>query len=283
MKRANEKYNIVIPWYIMTSKENNDETVNFFENKNYFGYPKDSIKFFRQGTLPMLDTNGKILLENKWKIREAADGNGGIFKSMADSNILEDMKLKNVKWLFIGSIDNAILKMVDNVFLGLTVEKNMLAASKTVAKANPSEKVGVFCKRNGKPSVIEYTELPEDMAQMRDKDGELFYGEAHIMCNLFNVAVLEKLGEENLPYHVAFKKSNYIDENGNLIEAVSPNSYKFESFIFDSFSTLDDILLMRAKREEEFAPVKNKEGVDSPETARKLYIENHKKRRADGD
>ena len=106
MKRANEKYNIVIPWYIMTSKENNDETVNFFENKNYFGYPKDSIKFFRQGTLPMLDTNGKILLENKWKIREAADGNGGIFKSMADSNILEDMKLKNVKWLFIGSIDN---------------------------------------------------------------------------------------------------------------------------------------------------------------------------------
>ena len=161
---ANDKYNVAIPWYIMTSSENNDETINFFEKKNYFGYPKEKIKFFKQGKLPMIDTSGKILLEEKWKIKEAADGNGGIFHSMKTSKILDDMKEKNIKWLFIGSIDNAILKMVDNVFLGLTIHSNMLAASKTVAKVNPSEKVGVFCKRNGKPSVIEYSELPENMA-----------------------------------------------------------------------------------------------------------------------
>lgn len=195
---------------------------------------------------------------------------------MVKYNILGEMKEKNIKWIFIGSIDNAILKMVDSIFLGLTVEKKMLAASKTVAKANPYEKVGVFCKRNGKPSVIEYSELPEEMAVMCDNDGELFYGESHIMCNLFSTSILEKIGEENLPYHVAFKKSNYIDENGNLIEPNEPNAYKFESFIFDSFSLLDDILLMRSKREEEFAPVKNKEGVDSPETARELYLKNKK-------
>ncbi len=274
MKKANKKYGVVIPWYIMTSEENNDETVNFFEEKKYFGYPKNYIKFFKQGKLPMIDTKGKILLESKWKIKEAADGNGGIFRSMIKYNILDEMKQNNIKWLFIGSIDNAILKMVDNIFLGLTQEKKMLAASKTVSKANPHEKVGVFCKRNGKPSVIEYSELPEEMATMRDEYGELFYGEAHIMCNLFNTSTLEKIGEENLPYHVAFKKSSYIDGDGNLIEPDEPNAFKFESFIFDSFAKLDDILLMRAKREEEFAPVKNKEGVDSPETARELYLKN---------
>ena len=274
MKKANKKYGVVIPWYIMTSEENNDETVNFFEEKKYFGYPKNYIKFFKQGKLPMIDTKGKILLESKWKIKEAADGNGGIFRSMIKYNILDEIKQNNIKWLFIGSIDNAILKMVDNIFLGLTQEKKMLAASKTVSKANPHEKVGVFCKRNGKPSVIEYSELPEEMATMRDEYGELFYGEAHIMCNLFNTSILEKIGKENLPYHVAFKKSSYIDGDGNLIEPDEPNAFKFESFIFDSFAKLNDILLMRAKREEEFAPVKNKEGVDSPETARELYLKN---------
>ncbi|MBR6033703.1 MAG: UTP--glucose-1-phosphate uridylyltransferase [Clostridia bacterium] len=276
LKKANEKYNITIPWYIMTSKENNDATVSFFEGKNYFGYPKESIKFFMQGELPMIDTNEKILLDEKWKIKQAADGNGGIFSSMINSGILSDMKEKGVKWLFIGSIDNAILKMVDSLFLGITFSQNKLAASKTVAKLNPAERVGVFCKRNGKPSVIEYSELPEEMAQKRDSNGELFFGEAHIMCNLFNIEILDRIGKEKLPYHVAFKKASYIDETGKLVEPTEPNAYKFESFIFDAFSLLDDILIMRAVRDEEFAPVKNAEGADSPETARALYLNQNK-------
>ncbi len=272
LKKANKKYDVTIPWYIMTSRENNDATVSFFKEKNYFSYPKESIKFFTQGELPMIDTNGKILLEEKWKIKQAADGNGGIFASMNKSGVLQDMKARGVKWLFIGSIDNAILKMVDNLFLGLTCSKQKLAASKTVAKLNPGERVGVFCKKNGKPSVIEYSELPEEMAQKRDASGELFYGEAHIMCNLFNIEILDRIGKEKLPYHIAFKKADYINEAGNLIKPTEPNAYKFESFIFDAFSLLDDILIMRATREEEFAPVKNAEGTDSPETARKLYL-----------
>ena len=272
LKKANEKYKVTIPWYIMTSKENNNDTIRFFEEKNYFGYPKESVKFFMQGQLPMIDTNGKIILETKSKIKLGADGNGGIFVSMLKSGILEDMKQKNVKWLFIGAIDNALLKMVDSLLLGLTIKQNMLAASKTIAKSNPAEKVGVFCKRNNKPSVIEYTELPEQMAIMRDEDGELFYGEAHIMCNLFNISVLEEMGKTKLQYHQAFKKVNYINEVGELVEAKEPNGYKFERFIFDAFGILDNITLMRSKREEEFAPVKNKEGIDSPETARKLYL-----------
>ena len=277
LKKANKKYNTVIPWYIMTSRENNNDTVKFFEEKNYFGYEVDKVKFFSQGELPMIDTKGKVLLESKCKIKEAADGNGGIFSSMIRAGILADMQSKGIKWLFIGSIDNAILKMVDDLFLGIAEIKKVLAASKTVAKANPSEKVGVFCRRNGRPSVIEYSELPEEMAVMRDKDGELLYGEAHIMCNLFNMEILERIGREKLPYHIAFKKANYIDENGNMIEAKEPNAYKFESFIFDAFEILDNMLIMRSNREEEFAPVKNAEGVDSPETARELYLNDKKK------
>ena len=271
LKKASSKYNVVIPWYIMTSKENNQDTIKFFEEKNYFDYPKEATKFFIQGELPMIDESGKILLEEKGKIKLAADGNGGIFNSMLKNGILEDMKNRGIKWLFIGAIDNALLKMADNMLLGLTSSNNMLAASKTIAKACPEERVGVFCKRNGKPSVIEYTELPEEMANLRDNEGELYYGEAHIMCNLFNISVLEEMGKTNLQYHQAFKKSNYIDKNGNIVVPEQPNAYKFERFIFDAFGILDNILLMRAKREEEFAPVKNKEGVDSPETARKLY------------
>lgn len=271
LKKANETYHVTIPWYIMTSRENNKDTVAFFEEKNYFGYPKESVKFFVQGQLPMIDKQGKIVLEAKGKIKEAADGNGGIFRSMLEAGIVEDMKQKGVKWLFIGAIDNALLKMVDNLLVGLTEEEKLLAASKTVVKSNPYERVGVFCKRNGKPSVIEYTELPEEMAVMRDEDGELYFGESHIMCNLFHINVLEQIGKQKLPYHQAIKKANYIDETGKLQEATEPNCYKFESFIFDAFSSLKDMLIMRVKREEEFAPVKNAEGVDSPETARKLY------------
>ena len=274
LKRANSKYNTIIPWYIMTSRENNNDTIKFFESKNYFEYPREAIKFFTQGELPMIDTNGKILLEGKGKIKLAADGNGGIFSSMIKAGILKEMQEKGIRWVFIGSIDNAILKLADSLLVGMTEDKKVLASSKTITKLNPTERVGVFCKRNGKPSVIEYSELPEEMAALRDENGELFYGEAHIMCNLFNINILERIGKEKLPYHQAFKKADYIDEDGKLIQATEPNAYKYESFIFDAFGMLDEILLMRATREEEFAPVKNATGADSPETARELYLKN---------
>ena len=271
LEAANKKYNVTLPWYIMTSTENNKETVEFFEEHNYFGYPKDHIKFFIQGNLPLLFTNGQLVLDKDYSIKEAADGNGCIYKAMREDKILEDMENRNVEWAFIGSVDNVLLNMVDPILIGLTIEEKHEVASKSIAKKDPSERVGVFCKANGVPSVIEYSELPKEMAELRDKDGELLYGEAHIMCNLFSIKALEKISKIDLPYHVANKKTNYMNEKGEFVEVTEPNAYKFEAFIFDAFNFFDDMSILRGIREEDFAPVKNKEGNDSPNTAKELY------------
>lgn len=270
LKRANKKYQITIPWYIMTSNENNFETIKFFEEKNYFNYPKENIKFFIQGEMPLLDMEGQLILDETGIIKQASDGNGSIYKSMQKNGILKDMNQRKIEWIYICSVDNILLQIIEPLLLGLTVFQNNLIASKTIVKANPEEKVGVFCKKNNKPYVIEYTELSKEMAKKVDKNGELIYGESHIMCNLFNIKAIEKIAQQDLPYHVALKKINYI-KDGKLIQAQTPNVNKFESFIFDAFSIFNDITLLRGKREENFAPVKNKEGIDSPQTAIKLY------------
>ena len=271
LKESNNKYGVTIPWYIMTSKDNNDETLNFLEKNNYFGYPKSEVILFKQGELPLIDENGRLLINKDMKIKEASDGNGGVFYSLRTTGMLSDMKERKIKWVFIGGVDNVILKMADVILLGMAIKKGVQIASKSVVKANPHEKVGVFCKMNGHPKVIEYSELPEKMAEEVDDDGELKYGESHIMCNLFSIDAIEKVSKEVLMYHSAFKKNSYIDENGREIIPEEPNSYKFESFIFDSFEFFDDIAILRGKREDDFAPVKNKEGVDSPKTAKELY------------
>ena len=271
LKEANQKYGITINWYIMTSKENNSATIEFLEKNNYFGYDKNFVKIFTQSEMPLIDTEGKLLMGKDYKIREASDGNGGTYSSLRRSGCLADMKEKGIKWVFIGSVDNALLKMVDVTLLGMAIDKGVQIASKSVVKANPHERVGVFCKMNGHPKVIEYTELPEKMAEEVDSDGELKYGESHIMCNLYTIDAIEKISKETLMYHSAFKKNAYIDENGKEIIPTEPNSYKFESFIFDAFEFFDDIAILRGKREDDFAPVKNKDGVDSPKTAKELY------------
>ena len=271
LKEANQKYETTIPWYIMTSKENNEETVKFLKKHKYFGYDKNYITIFTQSELPLIDTNGKLLIGKNFKIKEASDGNGGTYSSLRASGALADMKERGIQWVFIGAIDNALLKMADVTLLGMAKEKKVQIASKSVVKANPHEKVGVFCKMNGHPKVIEYAELPEKMAEQVDKKGQLKYGESHIMCNLYTIEAIEKISQEPLMYHCAFKKNSYIDENGKEVIPEEPNSYKFESFIFDAFEFFDDIAILRGKREDDFAPVKNKEGVDSPKTAKELY------------
>ena len=271
LKEANQKYGKVIPWYIMTSKENNDETIEFMEKHNYFGYDKNSVRFFAQSELPLVDVNGKLLVGKDMRIKEASDGNGGTYSSLRASGCLAEMKEKGIKWVFIGGVDNALLKMADTILLGMAIDKKVQIASKSIVKANPHERVGVFAKMNGHPAVIEYSEMPEKMAEEVDNDGELKYGEAHIMCNLYTIEAIEKISKETLIYHSAFKKNSYIDEDGKEVIPTEPNAYKFESFIFDAFGLFDDIAILRGKREDDFAPVKNKEGVDSPKTAKELY------------
>ena len=262
LKKSKEKYGILPYWYIMTSEQNYDETVLFMKEHDFFGYEKEKVKFFKQGELPMLTQDGKILIEDG-KIKTGSNGNGGVYFAMKKQNIINDMKSKGIKWVYICGVDNIMVNPIDPVFVGLTVKNKMQVASKSVAKAYPEEKVGVFCKRDNKPSTVEYIELSEKMRNERAENSELVYGEANIISHLLSIDAIEKIANYSLKYHIAQK-------NG---------LYKFETFIFDAFEFFDDMLVMRVKREDEFAPIKNKEGVDSPETAKKIY---ERKRERDG-
>ena len=271
LKEAYKKYNVYIPWYIMTSRQNNEETINFFEKNNYFGYSKENVYFFRQGELPVLNDQGKLMLNKEGNINTAADGHGGIFVSMEKEKITENMKQRGIKWLFIGPVDNVLIKMIDPIFIGICQDKNVLAGGKSIIKAYPEERVGVFCKKDGKPDVIEYTEISKEMAEMKNDRGELVYAESHINCNMFNIDIIEKISKNKLPYHSAHKKIEYLNKEGQVVKPEEPNAYKFEAFIFDAFKMLDEMTIFRVKREEEFAPIKNAEGKDSPKTALELY------------
>lgn len=278
IKEEEKKYNVSIPWFIMTSNENNEETIEFFKANRFFGRQKEKdVFFFKQGALPMMDTEGKILIGENGLIKFAADGHGGIYESLVKSGMTEKMREMGIEWIFIGGVDNCLVKMVDPILMGVATDKKVTVACKSVVKANPEERVGVFCKKNGKPNVIEYTEITEEMSKARDDNGELLYGESHILCNLFNISAVERMGRTPLPYHVAYKKATYIDNEGNVIKPDSPNAYKFEAFIFDAFGEVDEMAVLRVRREEEFAPVKNADsvGVDCPSTARDLYEKFH--------
>lgn len=271
LKRANEKYNVIIPWYIMTSNENNEDTISFLEEKDYFGYPKKYVYIFKQAKLPLLDEQGKLLIGEDKLIKEASNGNGALFNSMLKNGIIEDMDKRGIEWIFVGSVDNILLKYIDTLLIGLTSKKGNQIGTRTVLKRDPEERVGVLCKELGKVRVIEYTEMPKDIASITNDNGELTFGESHIMCNLFSKNAIKKLSTKELEYHIAFKEAEYIDKYGNIVKPEKPNAYKFEQFIFDSFKVFDDIAVLRGKREEDFAPIKNINGEDSPATAKKLY------------
>lgn len=271
LKEAYKKYNVYIPWYIMTSRQNNEDTINFFKKNNYFGYSKENVYFFKQGELPVLNDQGKLMLNKEGNINTAADGHGGVFISMEKEKITENMKQRGIKWVFIGPVDNVLIKMIDPIFIGICQDKNVLAGGKSIIKAYPEERVGVFCKKDGKPDVIEYTEISKEMAEMKNDKGELVYAESHINCNVFNIDIIEKISKNKLPYHSAHKKIEYLNKEGQVVKPEEPNAYKFEAFIFDAFKMLDEMAIFRVKREEEFAPIKNAEGKDSPKTALELY------------
>ena len=271
LQRANKKYGVVVNWYIMTSEENNAETVKFFEKHDFFGYDKEKIKFFKQNVLPLTDLEGNLLVDKNFNIKTASDGNGGVFESLKISGMIDDMKSKGIKWVYICGVDNIMANMVDNIFVGLAIKNKVPSASKSVKKAYPEEKVGIFCKRNGKPAIIEYNEMDETMIYAKDKHGELLYGESNIVAHLFNIETLDSLSNYKLRYHFAVKKNSYINEDLKEVIPEAPNSLKFEAFIFDGFEYLEDMVVLRVNREEEFAPIKNASGNDSPKTAKKIY------------
>ncbi len=277
LKRTTAKYGKEVYWYIMTSIENNDETINFFEKHNYFGYNKEKVKFFTQNILPLLDFEGNLLVDKNYIIKEASDGNGGVFVALKNSKMIDDMKAHNIKWVYVCGVDNIMANMTDEILLGLAIKNDVPSASKSIKKAYPEEKVGIFCKRNGKPAIIEYTEMDEKMVYAEDENGELLYGESNIVGHLFNLQTLERMAEYKFDYHCARKKNTYIDSNLKEVIPNEPNTLKFEAYIFDGFEYLNDMVILRVNREEEFAPIKNATGVDSPESAKEIYENFYKK------
>ena len=252
----------------MTSVENNEQTVKFFEDMNYFNYPKEYIKFFIQAEEPLLDKTGKLLIGEDKTIRFASNGNGEIYRSLKKTNMIQDMRQKGIEWILVIGIDNILVNAIDPLFIGLTLKDGNSIASKSIAKKAPKESGGVFAKTDGTPKVIEYVEVSDEIANRKDEDGEFIFGDMNIVNHLFRIDAIEKLADKDLPYHTTVKNCKHLDINGNMLE---DKIYKFEKFIFDGFVFFDDMSLLRVKREDEFAPIKNKEGEDSPATAKKLY------------
>lgn len=259
-----------IPLFIMTSVQNNDDTINFLEKHNYFGYDKNHVFFFIQEQLPTVDTNGKLMLAEKGKVSAAPNGNGGWYSSLVKSDAYKYLKNSGIEWINVFAVDNVLQKIADPYFIGAVIDTGMMCGSKVVAKAAPEERVGVMCLEDGKPSIVEYFEMTEDMLQCRENDGRLSYNYGVILNYLFKVSELDKIVGINLPLHKAFKKISYIDETGNIITPEEPNAYKYETLVLDMVKPQKNCLVFEVERIHEFAPVKNKTGVDSVDTAREL-------------
>lgn len=275
IKNANKKYNIEISWYIMTSEENDITTKIFFEINNYFDYPKDKIKFFTQGKLPLINTEGKLILQEPYLIKEASNGNGNVFNSMLKHKIIEDLENQNIKWVFLGGIDNVLLKNVDPLLLGLTIATENQVASKSIFKKSPLEKTAVYCRKLGKPSIFYYENIDLETSEKKDLNGKYLYREANILSHLMSLEAIKKVSNITLPYHRAYKKNAFVNLEGVKEVPSKPNTFKFENFIFDAFSYFDDMLLLRVNADEEFAPIKDFTGIYNPDTAKEKYINYH--------
>lgn len=263
LKKLNQLTGISLRWYIMTSPANDTATKNYFESKDFFGYPKDKIKFFVQNTLPIIDIDTNVILETPYSIKSGSNGNGDVFKAFASAGFIDELEQNNIEWVFIGGIDNILLKLVDPLFLGLTISGHYEIASKSIRKLDLYSPDWVFANVDGHPSIIDPKNLQNNNLES--------YNQKNILAHLFSINALKKLADVDLPYHRAFKKCDFINSEGMKEVPLKPNSFKFEKFIFDAFSIFDRILLLEVESSEEFAPIKAFTGNETPETALDLY------------
>ncbi len=269
-----DKAGCFVPLYVMTSDKNHEETTAFFEEKQYFGYPKDFVKFFKQEMAPSVDFQGKLYMESADSLSLSPNGNGGWFYSMAVTGVLKDVKARGVEWLNIFAVDNVLQRIADPVFVGATIDSGCVSGAKVVRKADPEEKIGVLCLEDGRPSIVEYYEMTEEIINSREADGELSYNFGVILNYLFRVDQLEEIANQKMAVHVVEKKIPYMDEKGELVKPESPNGYKFELLVLDMIHMFPNCLSYEVVRDYEFAPIKNKTGVDSVESARALLEKN---------
>lgn len=263
-----------IHFFIMTSDKNNESTIKFLTEHEFFGYNKDYIHFFKQEMAAATDYDGKIYLEEKGKLSTSPNGNGGWFVSMKNSGLLELVKSEGIEWLNIFAVDNVLQRIADPCFIGATIQKNCVVGAKVVRKNAPDEKVGVMCLEDGRPSIVEYYELTEELMNAKDEKGNPAYNFGVILNYLFNEKALENLLDGSLPLHIVEKKIPYLNEAGELVKPETPNGYKFENLVLDMIHQLDSCLPYEVVRNKEFAPIKNKTGIDSVESAKALLKEN---------
>lgn len=263
-----------IPLFVMTSDKNNEATVSFLKEHDFFGYNAEYVYFFKQEMAAATDYEGKIYLEEKGKLSTSPNGNGGWFISMKNNGLLDVVHNRGIEWLNVFAVDNVLQRIADPCFVGATIQKNCVVGSKVVRKNAPDEKVGVMCLEDGKPSIVEYYELTDELMNAKDAKGNPAYNFGVILNYLFKVADLEAMMANNMPLHIVEKKIPYLDEAGNLVKPEAPNGYKFESLVLDMIHQMDSCLPYEVVRNKEFAPIKNKTGVDSVESARALLQEN---------
>lgn len=261
-----------IPLYIMTNIKNKDETVAFLKKHNFFGYPEEFITFYIQDMTPSVSYEGKLLMEAPDQLSLSPNGNGGWFSSMVKAGLLQSLHDRQIDWINVFAVDNVLQKIADPIFIGATIATNHLCGAKVVRKANPEERVGVLCLEDGRPSIVEYYEMTEEMLHARNDDGNLSYSFGVILNYLFRLDIMEEIVKRELPIHVVKKKIPYYTVDGNYIEPGEPNGYKFEELALDLVHLFDNCLPFEVVREKEFAPIKNASGDDSIDTARELLL-----------
>jgi UDP-N-acetylglucosamine/UDP-N-acetylgalactosamine diphosphorylase len=269
---ASQKYQVAIPWYIMTSIENDKITKSFLLDNNCFGLQRTDIFVFPQGVVPAVDRDGKILLASRDEIFMNPDGHGGVISALKRSGGLEEMASRGIEHIAYVQVDNPLVKVVDPVFLGLHCSNHSSGevSSKCVLKTDPIERVGVFCKRGESTSIIEYSDMTIEQTQEQTIDGKLSYCCGSIAAHLISTSFIDRVVSD-LPWHVACKAIPYIDlSSSEIVSPKEPNAYKFERFIFDIIPFATNSLVVETKREEEFAPIKNATGNDSPQTSKQL-------------
>lgn len=255
LKEIKTKYNTYIPWYIMCSTNNIKETKQFFKHNNYFKYPKNNVHFFIQDNQPIVSKEGKILLENEYKVLLGPSGNGNVFKKLSDYNIIDKLKKQNIKWVTFSGIDNVLIKMVDPIFIGLTIKTNNLIASKSISKQDELNKEYIFCKKDNKIYMLEKGKINKEITNTKINN-KYVYRETNIVNHLIHINKLEEFSLMKLPYHDTLRNNKYLDYTGKYIDTIEPNSYKFEQYIYEIFYN-ETSMLLYSINSDEFSPLKS--------------------------
>ncbi|KAK9297375.1 hypothetical protein QLX08_008937 [Tetragonisca angustula] len=271
-----------ITWYVLTSEATHDTTVSFLQKHNYFDLKEKNVQAFKQGMLPCFTLDGKIILDKKYKISKAPDGNGGLYRALKTQGILDDMIQRGIRSVHVHSVDNILIKVSDPIFIGYCLSLCTDCGVKVIEKSSPNEPVGVVCKVDDIYKVVEYSEISQETAKLRSNDGQLMYNAANICNHYFTVDFLHDIAtnhENEMELHAAKKKIPYVDEGGNRNEPKSPNGIKIEKFVFDVFKFAKQLTVWEGVREEDFSPLKNADSVgqDCPSTARNDVLKLHKK------